>query len=137
MKQIGKRIILLGAAALCWGIMFPEYTFTADSYTAFVQEAEDTGEAEEAEGTEEADRTEELFHAVREGNVRYRFRLYEYLKNLFFSSMENEWDGNAFLRSFCRIGRDVGFERGIVYLWSIQNKTDMRRLEYLIPGSAG
>ncbi len=41
MKQIRRRTAILAAAALCWAIMFPEYVFTSDSYTAFVYEAQD------------------------------------------------------------------------------------------------
>lgn len=89
MKQIGKRTMLLGAAALCWGIMFPEYTFTEDSYTAFVQEIE---EAEEAEGLEGTESTQELYQAVRDGKVRYRFRLVEYLKQLFSADTGTDCD---------------------------------------------
>ena len=138
MKQIGKRTILLGAAALCWGIMFPEYTFTTDSYTMFMQEAEYVEDANEAEGIEGAESVEELLRAVREGKVRYRFRFYEYLKNYLFSRSENESDWDVFLRrELCLTCRDAGFERGIIYLWSIRDETDMRRSEYLTPESAG
>lgn len=109
MKQLVKRTILLGAAALCWGIMFPEYTFTPDSYTMFVQEAEETEEADETEGTEEAGSAQELYRAIQNGKVRYRFRLYEYLKNHLFSMTESGSEGEAFLRrGLCMMLRDAG-----------------------------
>lgn len=108
MKQLIKRTILLGAAALCWGIMFPEYTFTPDSYTMFVQEAE-AEEADETEGTEEAGSAQELYRAIQNGKVRYRFRFYEYLKNYLFSMTESGSGGDAFLRrALCMMLRDAG-----------------------------
>ena len=109
MKQLVKRTILLGAAALCWGIMFPEYTFTPDSYTMFVQEAEEAEEADETEGTEEAGSAQELYRAIQNGKVRYRFRFYEYLKNHLFSMTESGSEGDAFLRrELCMMLRDAG-----------------------------
>lgn len=109
MKQLIKRTILLGAAALCWGIMFPEYTFTPDSYTMFVQEAEEAEEADETEGTEEAGSAQELYRAIQNGKVRYRFRFYEYLKNYLFSMTESGSEGDAFLRrELCMMLRDAG-----------------------------
>lgn len=138
MRQTKMRTAILGAAALCWGIMFPEYTFTADSYTAFVQEADDAGDtaaaeyagsaadteytgsagnAAAAEYAENAADAEDLRRAVRDGKVRYRFWIFEYLKRHLFGAAE--------------------FERGIIHLWDIRNKTGMRRSECLIPASAG
>ena len=109
MKQLVKRTILLGAAALCWGIMFPEYTFTPDSYTMFVQEAEEAEEADETEGAEDAGSAQELYRAIQNGKVRYRFRFYEYLKNHFFSMTEGGSEGDAFLRrELCMMLRDAG-----------------------------
>ncbi|MBD5468555.1 MAG: hypothetical protein HDR21_10440 [Lachnospiraceae bacterium] len=109
MKQLIKRTILLGAAALCWGIMFPEYTFTPDSYTVFVQEAEEAEESEETEGTEEAGSAQELYRAIQNGKVRYRFQFYEYLKNHLFSMTEDGSEGDAFLRrGLCMMRRDAG-----------------------------
>ncbi|MCM1102938.1 MAG: hypothetical protein NC409_02430 [Clostridium sp.] len=180
MKQIKKRTLLLGAAAICWGILFPEYLFTTDSYTAFVQETGDACGAAGADGTwyacgtsdtdgagqngamtgaggtgdacgaagasgagqadgiehEEASAdADDLYEAVRSGRVRYRFRIYEYLKNHFFSRIEKE--ENALLwRELCAQCRDAGTERGIVYLWSTRGRTDMRRSAYLIRESA-
>lgn len=140
MRQTKRMTAILGAAALCWGIMFPEYTFTADSYTAFVQEAEDAENAEStgnAAGigntagtgnvtvTENAEDTEDLRQAIRDGKVRYRFWIYEYLKNHFFSG------------SFASGRGTTEFERGIIDLWDIRNKTGMRRSECLTPASAG
>ncbi|MCM1537083.1 MAG: hypothetical protein NC254_01650 [bacterium] len=205
MKQIEKRTLLLGAAAICWGILFPEYLFTTDSYTAFVQETGDAGVTPDTDGTRyaggvsdadgtwyaggvsDADGTwyeggtsdtdgadqngamtgtggtgdaggaagasgagqadgveheeasadaEDLYEAVRSGRVRYRFRIYEYLKHHFFSRIEKE--ENALLwRELCALRGDAGSERGIVYLWSTQGRTDMRRSAYLIRESAG
>lgn len=141
MKQIEKRTLLLGAAAICWGILFPEYLFTTDSYTAFVQETEDAGAsgAGQADGIEHEEASadaEDLYEAVRSGRVRYRFRIYEYLKHHFFSRIEKE--ENALLwRELCALRGDAGSERGIVYLWSTQGRTDMRRSAYLIRESAG
>lgn len=94
MNQIRKRTALLAAAALCWGIMFPEYTFTTDSYTAFVQEAPGVpGEGISAapgpgtlDDAQTQEKIEELFEAVRAGKVRYRFRIYEYLKDHLFGA---------------------------------------------------
>ena len=204
MKQIEKRTLLLGAAAICWGILFPEYLFTADSYTAFVQETGDAcgtadtdgtwyaGGAPDTDGTWYAGSTadtdgtwyaggmsdadgagqtgamtgtggtgyacgaagasgagqaggiereeapadaDDLYGAVRSGRVRYRFRIYEYLKHHFFSRIEKE--ENALLwRELCAQRGDAGSERGIVYLWSTRGRTDMRRSAYLIRESA-
>lgn len=180
MKQIEKRTLLLGVAAICWGILFPEYLFTTDSYTAFVQETGDAcgtadtdgtwyeggvpdtdgagqtgamtgtggtgyacgaagasgaGQADGIEREEAPADTDDLYGAVRSGRVRYRFRIYEYLKHHLFSRIEKE--ENALLwRELCAQRGDAGSERGIVYLWSIRGRTDMRRSAYLIRESA-
>ena len=118
MKQIGKRTILLGAAALCWGIMFPEYTFTADSYTAFVQEIEEENEIEGMEQIEEAESVEELYRAIRDGKVRYRFRLYEYLKNHLFGRMENELEGSVIpWRELCTVQGECRDLKGALFIY--------------------
>ncbi len=114
MKQIRMRIAVLGLAAVCWGIMFPEYTFTADSYAVVGEEIREAGPqgscrgAEQAcardgyawagtagayEGGKDSGRmpcqsaepvsAQEVLEAAREGKVRYRSRLYEYIKKIF------------------------------------------------------
>lgn len=101
MRQIRRRTALLAAAALCWGIMFPEYVFTSDSYMAFVYEASDSplidgadeyagglapGGAQIGEGVQSAEDAQNLYEAVKEGKVRYRIGLIEYLKNYLFGT---------------------------------------------------
>ncbi len=101
MKQIRRRTAILAAAALCWAIMFPEYVFTSDSYTAFVYEAQDPLYSEVAdesagvsapdgaqamESVQRAGEIQELYEAVREGRVRYRIGFIEYLRNYLFGT---------------------------------------------------
>lgn len=99
MKQIRKRVAILGLAAACWGIMFPEYVFTSDSY-AVVSEDEgaardlwetgrDSWEAGRQTGArrEEQISPQEFREAAGQGRVRYRLKLYEYLKKYVLSSV--------------------------------------------------
>ena len=147
MKEIGKRTIFLGAAALCWGIMFPEYTFTTDSYTVFMEDAGEFCTEQEAGGMNQGadeekevfpESADELYQAVRNGKVRYRFRLYEYLKNHLFSRSEYKPGANAFLEwSSVQCAGMPELEGSIVDLWNIQSMTDTHRSECLTPESAG
>ena len=72
----------------------------------FVQETE---EADETEATEEAGSAQELYQAIQNGKVRYRFRFYEYLKNHLFSMTEGGSEEDAFLRrGLCMMRGDTG-----------------------------
>lgn len=73
MKRIRQRIAILGLAAACWGVMFPEYTFTADSYAEIAESGEAAGGGERIDARD-------ICRAAREGKVRYRFRLYDFLR---------------------------------------------------------
>ncbi len=101
MRQIRRRTALLAAAALCWGIMFPEYVFTPDSYTAFWYEESDSliagvtdemaeglvqNGAQVTENLQSAEDIQDLYAAVKEGKVRYRIGFIEYLKNYLFGT---------------------------------------------------
>lgn len=89
MKQIRKRVAILGLAAACWGIMFPEYVFTPDSYAVVCEDAGEGRDSWEAGGQtgpreEEQISPREFRQAAGQGRVRYRLKLYEYLKKYIF-----------------------------------------------------
>lgn len=99
MKQIRKRVAILGLAAACWGIMFPEYVFTPDSYAVVCEDAgasrdlwetgRDSWEAGGQTGPREEEQISprEFRQAAGQGRVRYRLKLYEYLKKYVLSSV--------------------------------------------------
>lgn len=99
MKQIRKRVAILGLAAACWGIMFPEYAFTPDSYAVVCEDegaardlwevSQDSWEADGQTGPwrEEQISPREFRQAAGQGRVRYRLKLYEHLKKYVLSSV--------------------------------------------------
>lgn len=92
MKQIRKRVAILGLMAACWGVMFPEYAFTPDSYAVVCEDAgagRDLWEAGGQTGSwgEEQISPREFREAARQGRVRYRLKLYGYLKKYVLSGV--------------------------------------------------
>ena len=74
MRRKREYLLILAITCLSWGIFFPEYTFTADSYQLIAQENVNDEEDEEPE---------DVRSAVRSGRVRYKWKFAEYIKSLF------------------------------------------------------
>ncbi len=70
MSRRKEYILIFGITLMSWGIVFPQYTFTSDSYRLLYEEAMEPD-------------AEDIQSAVRDGKVRYKLKIIEYLKDLF------------------------------------------------------
>ena len=91
MKRKREYILIIAITCMSWGLCFPEYTFTADSYrlitkqeTAIAKDTDGTKALYETEEPAETADSDEIRAAVRDGRVRYRLRFADYIKDLFF-----------------------------------------------------
>lgn len=90
MRRKREYVLILAITCLSWGVFFPDYTFTTDSYRLIIEEI-DNGSENEAESDVLAEDTweeataqsEDVQSAVRSGRVRYKWKFAEYIKSLF------------------------------------------------------
>ncbi len=90
MKRKREYLLILAITCLSWGVFFPEYAFTTDSYRIIMEENdngpedewEDDVRSEDAQGEASA-QSEDVQSAIRSGRVRYKWKFAEYIKSLF------------------------------------------------------
>ena len=86
MKTRKEYILILGITLMGWGMMFPQYTFTNNSYRMITEYEAVSGQGEMTSGQDEAvtdEDVQDICLAVREGRVRYSFKIAEYIRELF------------------------------------------------------
>ena len=98
MEKRKEYILVLGIALMGWGFLFPQYTFTSNSYRIVYEEydmrvtesmddmsvAMQTAHSSDDVPVEHSDEEiRNLSVAVSEGRVRYKFKFVEYLKEIF------------------------------------------------------
>ncbi len=92
MKRKREYILIFAITCLSWGLFFPEYTFTTDSYRIVwedgseIIEGDELSDAENVEDTGDSETVDlkDVQSAIRDGRVRYRSRFAEYIRSLFF-----------------------------------------------------
>lgn len=90
MKRKREYVLILAITCLSWGVFFPDYTFTTDSYRIIMEE-NGNGSDMEMDGDiwiedvqcETLGQSDAVQSAIRSGRVRYKWKFAEYIRSLF------------------------------------------------------